>query len=176
MSGNFYLSESELKELQDKNLEIAKCFIGFCKQHNIRVYLCGGTCLGAVRHKGFIPWDNDIDLFMPAHDFEKLKNIWTDKADTDRYSLCYETKDYNDHHLAPTIRDNNKTFISKETYNTDTNQGVALEIGILNACPKSKIGQKIQLMWAAGASLFKAQRLPKGWRKNLDRSWNVRYK
>lgn len=156
----YHLSNEELKQLQQKNLEMAKYFTNFCREHDIRVYLCGGSCLGAIRHKGFIPWDDDVDLFMHAHDFEKLKTVWPVYADTEKYSLCFESRYYNDHHLTPTIRDNNTTFITKETYETDTNQGVALEIGILNACPESKSGQMIQLVWAAGASLFKAQRLP----------------
>lgn len=160
MCCDYRITDAELKELQAKNLEMAKYFTAFCREHNIRVYLCGGACLGAVRHKGFIPWDDDIDLFMPAPDFEKLKNIWPQKADTDRYSLCVETKEYNDHHLTPTIRDNYTTFITRETCDTDTNQGVALEIAILNACPKSELGQRVQLILAAGTSLFKAQRLP----------------
>ena len=160
MNSNYKISETELRELQTKNLEIAKYFTSFCKEHRIRVFLCGGACLGAIRHKGFIPWDDDIDLFIPAPDFETLKSIWPKYADTYKYSLCIETRYYNDHHLTPTIRDNNTTFITKETCDTDTNQGVALEIGILNACPETELKQKIQLILAAGASLFKAQRLP----------------
>ena len=161
MNHHYLITNEDLKKLQQKNLEMAKYFIQFCKENSINVFLCGGACLGAVRHKGFIPWDDDIDLFMPADDFGKLCSIWSEKADTEHYSLCLETREYNDHHLTPTIRDNKTTFITEETCETDTNQGVALEIAVLNACPKSKIGQKVQLILAAGASLFKAQRLPK---------------
>ena len=154
------LLESNLKQLQAKNLEIAKYFISFCRENDIRVFLCGGACLGAIRHKGFIPWDDDIDIFILAPDFEKLKRIWIQKADTNHYSLCIESRYYNDHHLTPTIRDNYTTFITKETCETDTNQGVALELCVLNACEKSKFGEKVQIILASGASLFKAQRLP----------------
>ena len=154
------LLEKNLKELQTKSLEIAKYFVSFCRENNIQIFLCGGACLGAIRHQGFIPWDDDIDIFIPAPDLEKLKEIWPQKADTNRYSLCFESRHYNDHHLTPTIRDNYTTFITEESCKTDTNQGVALEFCPLDACARTRLGEFFQIVFAAGASLFKAQRLP----------------
>ena len=61
-----------LREVQLQELEMFKYFIKFCNEHNITYYLAGGTMLGAIRHKGFIPWDDDIDLLLPRDDFEKL--------------------------------------------------------------------------------------------------------
>lgn len=58
-----------LKEIQDIELNILIVFSEFCKQHNLRYYLAGGTLLGAIRHKGFIPWDDDIDVCMPRKDY-----------------------------------------------------------------------------------------------------------
>lgn len=49
-----------------------KSFINICKEHNLQYYACAGTCLGAIRHKGMIPWDDDIDVLMPRSDYDKF--------------------------------------------------------------------------------------------------------
>lgn len=61
-----------MTELQQKILEIMKTFDRVCRENNLRYYMLGGTMLGAVRHKGFIPWDDDADFGLPRKDYEKL--------------------------------------------------------------------------------------------------------
>ena len=154
------LTPEELKALQFKSLEIAEYLVDFCDKHELRVFLYAGSLLGAIRHNGFIPWDDDIDMVMPAPDYNKLLELWPKEADTDRYSLVYQTREYNDHHLSASIKDNNTTFITEASYNVDGIQGVGIDLGPIHAAPKSKLGQKFQLICAAGCSLFKASRLP----------------
>ncbi len=74
------LTLEEIKEIQ---FNILKDFASFCDKNNLRYYLAGGTLLGAVRHKGYIPWDDDIDVFMPRPDYEKAVKLYK----SERYAI-----------------------------------------------------------------------------------------
>jgi len=71
----------DIEEIQKVDLEILRFFDNVCRENNLTYFLSGGTLLGAIRHKGFIPWDDDVDLVMPRKDFEKLIEI-LDKSDS----------------------------------------------------------------------------------------------
>ena len=66
---------TNLRKLQLVERDILKQIIELCEKHGLRYYLMGGTFLGAVRHQGFIPWDDDIDIGLPRADFEKFWEI-----------------------------------------------------------------------------------------------------
>lgn len=65
----------EFTELQEVIINTLSVFHDFCQEHNLTYHLGGGTLLGAVRHKGIIPWDDDIDVDMPRHDYERLLQL-----------------------------------------------------------------------------------------------------
>ena len=75
-----------LREQQLVALDILKYFDKICQEHNIQYSLGGGTLLGAVRHKGFIPWDDDIDLYMRRDQYEKFVKVWNQQKHS-RYEL-----------------------------------------------------------------------------------------
>lgn len=80
------IEEKQLTDLQKKLLHLLEWFHNFCVDNKIRYYALGGTMLGAVRHKGFIPWDDDIDVGIPRDDYEKLRKIALNIKDS-RYAF-----------------------------------------------------------------------------------------
>ena len=75
-----------LDEIHSAEVEILRWLNKICKEHNIALCLAGGTLLGAIRHKGFIPWDDDIDLMIPRDEYDDLIAI-LEKIDDERYSI-----------------------------------------------------------------------------------------
>lgn len=63
------------QKIQQAELSLLKVFMDFCKQHNLRWYMVGGSLIGTMRHKGFVPWDDDIDIGMPRPDYDKFVNM-----------------------------------------------------------------------------------------------------
>lgn len=80
------MSEKEKQIL----LSLLDKFVEVCTKHHLIYYLAGGTCLGAVRHKGFIPWDDDIDVYMPRPDYERLRALSPSEWGGD----CYKLQDW----------------------------------------------------------------------------------
>ena len=83
-----------LKHLQQVERMIFKDFVDTCESHNIRYFGIAGTGIGALRHKGFIPWDDDIDVALPAEDFHKLLAIY-DEEWADKYSIINSERNIN---------------------------------------------------------------------------------
>ncbi len=150
----------ETRQLQEKELEILLYFKEFCDDQGLMFYLSGGSAIGAIRHKGFIPWDDDIDCFMPRPDYERFKNLWDKYGDKERYTYCRSDREHNYHHAGSTIRDNNTTFINKHSANEDICQGIALEFVPIDGCPSNLFSRIWQLFNAFIFDLFNFQRLP----------------
>ena len=83
-----------LDDIKETELELLKAVDEFCQLHRIKYFIHAGTLLGAVRHGGFIPWDDDIDIIMPRHEYEKFR-VLTKRDDCPFGYICFEeNKDY----------------------------------------------------------------------------------
>lgn len=117
----------ELREVQAIELEILLKFAEVCRNNGLRFFLDSGTALGAVRHKGFIPWDDDIDVGMPRPDYEKFLSIGS-KELGDEYFLQTRETDPNVGFLFAKIRKNNTSFVEWKCRNIKMHQGIYIDI------------------------------------------------
>ena len=116
-----------LKKLQNTELEILKYFDDLCKKNKLDYYMAYGTLLGAVRHKGFIPWDDDVDLHMKGKDYLKLINLLKDNKDKKYFFQSLETEK-NYYLLWNKVRLNNTIFIEKGWEDNEIHKGISLDI------------------------------------------------
>ena len=133
--------ESDIRKVQNKILEIIKFVDQLCRENGIIYYMMGGTALGAVRHKGFIPWDDDLDIFMTPENYEKFRNVFT-KQSQERFYL-QEWKIVEEYLEYAKIRINGTTLIEPQFRNNrQIHQGIYIDIFILHKCPENKLVQK----------------------------------
>ena len=78
---------TDLQHLQKVIIEIIKDIDALCKKNGIEYYLEGGSCIGAIRHNGFIPWDDDLDIIMDSDNYDKFIKVCREQLDTSRYYL-----------------------------------------------------------------------------------------
>ena len=136
-------------------------FRDFCVEHNIKFFLSGGTCIGAIRHKGIIPWDDDVDVILLREDYDRLLSIWNKEADTSRFVCSVTTKEQSSRFPMATIRSVNTTCIYDHSVNDDICQGLKIDVEFLDVVPKGKIQRRIHTLCEGLLGLFKTQRIPK---------------
>lgn len=132
-----YEVTNKRKKVWNVELDILNHIIEICKKNNINYSICGGSLLGAVRHHGFIPWDDDIDICMKREEYDRFINIATSELKFPYFVQYYKTeKLYTRGHAQ--IRNSNTTAILYNEYN-QYNKGIFVDVFPLDNIPDNKI-------------------------------------
>jgi len=160
------LSEADLKHLQAAERSLLNYFDEICKKLSIVYFACGGTLLGAIRHKGFIPWDDDIDVMVGYDDYQKLITMY-ETVKTPGYSIEIHGK-FPDLALpmAKIVIDNS-AFVEKGTAKLNLLHGIWLDVFPLVAFPENRLKQE-KLNILCKAYCHQAMRLSRDQRKKGD--------
>lgn len=136
------MENQNIKDVQNKILEIMKYIDKICRAEGIQYFIMGGTALGAVRHQGFIPWDDDLDIFMTPVEYEKFVGAFN-KYNDSRFVL-QEWKTVSNYIEYSKVRMNGTTFI-EEVFkdNHNMHHGIYVDIMILHKVPLNTFIQKL---------------------------------
>ena len=138
-----------LSEIQQKELEILKAVVALCERHNIRYYMDAGTLLGAVRHKGPIPWDDDVDIAMLRPDYERFCRIAAKELPAPLKLVNGKTtRGY--YHLWSKVHDSGTTFVEEENLTSvrkDGLTGVWVDIFPYDGVSSSRVKNGLFRLW-----------------------------
>ena len=142
-SDEFFVSEKR-KQVWKVDLELIEVFKSICARHNLRYFADGGTLLGVIRHKGFIPWDDDVDITMLREDYDRFISIAKKELKPPYFLQIPETEeDYFYGHAK--IRKDNTTAIRYVQYpeKYKHHQGIFIDIFPIDNIPDNRIAHKI---------------------------------
>ena len=123
------INAEELKHIQ---LEMLSDIADFCEQNQIKYFLAYGTLIGAIRHKGYIPWDDDIDICMPRPDYEKFLSLYNKKK-SDYKVVAFELDDT---YKLPFAKVNDTRTVMWETMYDQDVFGVYIDVFPIDGCDK----------------------------------------
>ena len=125
-------------EVGKQELEILIKFAKYCEKYNLRYFLAYGTLIGSIRHKGFIPWDNDVDVVMPRPDYDQFMKL----VKEENIGEYFRVLDYHDVHTFPFAKViDTRTKLSEKYLITDT-LGVYIDVFPLDGMPDNEKKRK----------------------------------
>lgn len=161
-----------LKEIQSIELEIMKELHNWCVKHKIRYCMGYGTLLGAVRHQGFIPWDNDMDILMPRPDFERMLELTKTYPISDHIRILHYTRDKKYHYSVARACDIRTKVFAPYLVEQPDNLGIWVDIFPVDGIPEKKQRLNVRLCsWF----LKKLQRVDLYNSKNLVLVKNIKF-
>lgn len=138
------MKEITSEEQKEILLEMLKYLDEICRKNNINYFLSGGTLLGAIRHKGFIPWDDDIDVLMPYADAKKL--IYLQHEFGVKYFVQSKETDPDYRSIAMRVRDCDTTCIEGNEVDLNINKGIYVDIYPYYECSNNKLIRVIDIL------------------------------
>lgn len=144
------LTETESKALKKALLDMYVDIARLCEQHHLTVMLCGGSCLGAIRHKGFIPWDDDLDLLMPRAHYEQLIRLLEQGALGENYEFNTPNPKTDSKNVFLKIYRKNTRNIDVYSDGSPFPQGISIDVFALDAMPRTNFGRQIKGLFANG--------------------------
>jgi len=136
------MKENNIKKLHEVDLQIVKEVVSICDKHNLTYYMIGGTLLGAIRHKGFIPWDDDIDLGMPREDYEKFLEVAPSMLSSNLDIVNYKTDSSYQYYITR-VRNKDTKVIEKRICNDTKYTHASIDIFPLDGTPNNKYQRKL---------------------------------
>ena len=165
-------NEETLKEVKKTELNILSTGDDFCRKNNINYSLAYGTLLGAVRHKGFIPWDDDIDIWMTRKNYNKFIKTW-EQNPVQGYILQNTDLEEDFSQNFTKIRKDNTAFIqTEEEKTTNYHKGIFIDIFPLDRVAKTPSKIAVQKFYAMLTMLFYRKYAPpteKGLKKYISK-------
>lgn len=147
------MDNNTLKKLQETELGILEFIHGFCEKHDISYSLYAGTAIGAIRHKGFIPWDDDIDIYMERTEYEKFKKCWNNE---NPHGYFFQDPDISDEPINHAkIRKDGTQFISAIGEENSVHNGIWVDIFIYDKLKNTKFAKTYMRFWGAIRVSFK---------------------
>ena len=158
---NIKLDDKTLRDLQIAELAGLEHFDNFCRSHGLTYYMCGGCLIGSIRNKGFVPWDDDIDVLMPRPDYERFLKLYKEETPSERFVLLDGTKENTYGNIFAVLMDTDHTLVKEYQQDMDMPHGIPLDIFPIDGLAPSKGGRYIQYMWTMIYSLFRSGIVPK---------------